>query len=373
MCDEASSLESCDCSAALSARSLVRSEFAESSARLRRRTATFTNTTPASRTPLTTIQTMPPRARAWTRLRRRRARTTGSVTVACACETLANLRSHSQTRGLRARVAGDLGSAGTHRLARRRAHRRLGAADADGEVGRARAALLLPAEELLHGAIPERVERDHAEPAAGPEHLERGRQRSRERAELVVPLDPQRLEDALGGVTLTEARRRRDRGLDHLDEVACPLEGSAPAALDDRACDLACVALFTVTLEDFGELPLFSFIDELTSRVGGTGIHAHVERRVDRVREAAVGAVELHQRHPEIEQDHVGADAVLRQVLEHRRELAAVQAGLHARLAAKTVEVRRDGWVAVDRNQLPVAAQPRREQRRVAAGAERGV
>src|SRR5262249_39548559 len=200
MCDEASSLESCDCSAALSARSFVRSEFAESSARLSRSTATFTNTTPASRIPLTTIQRMPPRARACARLRRRRGRATGSATVDCACETLANLRSHPQPRGLRARVPGDLGRARADRAPRRRAHRRLRPADAHGEVRRARAALLLLAEELLHDAVLERVERDHAEAAAGTQHLERGRERARDGAELVVDLDPQRLEDALGRV-----------------------------------------------------------------------------------------------------------------------------------------------------------------------------
>jgi hypothetical protein len=53
-------------------------------------TATFTNTTPASRIPLTTIQRIPPRARACVRLRvfvlvlafvRGRGRTTGSAIV----------------------------------------------------------------------------------------------------------------------------------------------------------------------------------------------------------------------------------------------------------------------------------------------------
>ena len=60
----------------------------------------------------------------------------------------------------------------------------------------------------------ERVERDHGEPAAGPQHLERRRQRALERAELVVDLDPQRLEDALRRMALAEPRRRRDRRLD---------------------------------------------------------------------------------------------------------------------------------------------------------------
>src|SRR2546426_3629332 len=154
MCADASSLESCDCRAAFSARSFVRSEFAESSARLSRSTATFTNTTPASRIPLTAIQRIPPRARACARLRafcrvRGRGRDAGSAIVACACERLANLRPHPQARRLRARVAGDLCRGWPDRAARRGAHRGLGAADADREVRRTRAALFLLAHELL--------------------------------------------------------------------------------------------------------------------------------------------------------------------------------------------------------------------------------
>ena len=94
------------------------------------------------------------------------------------------------------------------------------------------------------------------EPAARTQHLERRRQRALERAELVVDLDPQRLEDALGRMALAEARRRRDRRLDHLDEIARALERLLCAAPDDRACDLARVALLAVALEDVGELAL---------------------------------------------------------------------------------------------------------------------
>src|SRR5438309_2127721 len=145
MCEDASSRDRFDCSTAFSARSLVRSEFVESRERFSLSTATFTNTTPVSRIPLTTIQRMPPRARA--------------------------------------------------------------------------------------------------------------RARRLECAELVVHLDAQRLEDALGRMTLAEACGRRDRGLDHLDEIAGALEGLFLAPLDDRTCDLARVALFAVALEDVGQLP----------------------------------------------------------------------------------------------------------------------
>src|SRR5258707_11591486 len=198
ICEDASSRERFDCNAAFSARSFVRSEFVESRERLSLSTATFTNTTPASRIPLAAIQRIPPRARACARLRvlvfvfgfvRGRGRTTGSAIVDWACERLANLRPYSQPRGLCARVAGNFGGTWTDGATRRRAHRRLGATDADREIGRARAALLLLAEELLDEAVLERVERDHRQAPARAQHLECGRERTLDRAELVVHLD----------------------------------------------------------------------------------------------------------------------------------------------------------------------------------------
>ena len=81
------------------------------------------------------------------------------------------------------------------------------AADADGEVRRADAAALEPLEEALHDPVLERVERDHGDAAAGSQHLEGGRKRLLELAELVVDRDAERLEDALRRM----ARRRSAR------------------------------------------------------------------------------------------------------------------------------------------------------------------
>ncbi len=205
-------LESCDCSAAFCARSFTRSAFVESSARFSRSTATFTNTTPARRIPLTAIQRMPPRARARflarDLARTWRGRTTGSATAAgWACATLANLRRDPEACRLGARIAlrprartgGSHASASPATLAP--------AADTDREVRRARAAVLLGAEELLDDPVLERVERDHAEPPAGTEQLECRGQGTLERAELVVHLDAERLEDAFGRVPLAEPGR----------------------------------------------------------------------------------------------------------------------------------------------------------------------
>ena len=102
-------------------------------------------------------------------------------------------------------------------------------------------------------------------------------------------------------------------------------------------------------------------------------VHAHVERRVDRVREAALRAVELHRRDAEVEQDRVGADVVVGELAEDDRGLAAQEPGLHPGSPLEAVEVRADGGVAVDRDELAAPTEVRGEQRGVAARAEGGV
>ncbi len=234
--------------------------------------------------------------------------------------------------------------------------------------------MCLRTEEALDDPVLERVEADHGEPAAGPQHLERRGQRGLERAELVVDGDPQRLEDALRRMAVAEARRRRDRLLDRLDEVARALERLLAAASHDRAGDLPRVALLAVAAEDLCELALARLVHELACRELRGRVHAHVERRVGRVREAALGPVELHRRDAEVEQDRVRAARRCRRAgsstteKSPRRNRACTPA---RRLEA--VEVRARGRVAVDRDQLAAAAQVGCQQLGVAAGAEGGV
>src|SRR5439155_4886668 len=84
-------------------------------------------------------------------------------------------------------------------------------AHADGEGRRADAPALEPLEEPLHDPVLERVKRDHRETAAGPQHLERGRKRLLELAQLVVHGDPQSLEDAPRRMPVAEPRWSRNR------------------------------------------------------------------------------------------------------------------------------------------------------------------
>src|SRR5829696_6682489 len=218
-------------------------------------------------------------------------------------------------------------------------------ADADREVGWADAAALVLAHEPLDLAVLERVEADHREPAAGAEHLEGGGERVLELAQLVVDGNSQRLEDPLGRMPVAEARRRGDRGPDDLDELARPLDRPPAALASDRPRDLARVPLFAVALADLREVALAPFVDDLARRDRVARVHAHVERRVDGVREAALRPVELHRRHAEVEQDRVGPNAVVGELAEDIRCLAAMEPGGNACRSLEAVEVRLDGRV----------------------------
>ena len=148
--------------------------------------------------------------------------------------------------------------------------RRLLAADADREVGRARASLRLLRDEALHDPVLERVERDHREPAARPQHLERRGKRRLEGAELVVHGDAQGLEDALRRMPFAEPRRGRDRELDHVDELAGARERRLLASADDRPRDRRGEPLLPVAPEDRHELALVPGVDDRRrGRLGG--------------------------------------------------------------------------------------------------------
>src|SRR5207244_10136640 len=204
------------------------------------------------------------------------------------------LYSHAESRGRRSRVSRRRSGVRADRLPRGRAELRSLAAHADREVGRTLAAAFAIAHEALDDPILERMEADHREPATGPQHRERGRQRGLEGAELVVDGNPERLEHALGGMTVSKAGRSRNRRLDRLDEVARPLERILLPAPDDRLRDLPRVPLLAVTLENGREVPFRGLVDDSRGAHLGGGIHTHVEWRVSRVREAAFGTIDLH-------------------------------------------------------------------------------
>ncbi len=75
-----------------------------------------------------------------------------------------------------------------------------------------------------------------------------------------------------------------------------------------RAATIACgnparEPLLAVLRDHRGELGLVVPVDHIGGRQGLLGIHSHVERRVEAVGEAPLGAVELRTAHPEIHED----------------------------------------------------------------------
>src|SRR5512133_1596624 len=257
----------------------------------------------------------------------------------------------------RARVDCNLMSRRPDGLLRQDAQRRLAAADADRELRRARAAMLLPPEEALDDPVLERVEADDGDPPSGTERLERRREGGLERLQLVVDGDPQRLEDAPRRMTLAEAGRGRNRSLDRLHELTRALEGVLAPAAHDRPRDLACVPLLAVAAKDVGQLALARLVDEIARRVLVGRVHAHVERRVGRVRESALGPVDLHARNAEIEEDRVGAHAVVGEALENVGEIAAKEPRRDARPSPERLEIWPNARIPIDADELALALQ----------------
>jgi hypothetical protein len=143
------------------------------------------------------------------------------------------------------------------------------------------------------------VIRQDGEPATGNERADRLVERDRQRLELAVDLDPDRLEGALGGMASGPPRRSRDRRRHDRRQLSCRLH--RPGS-DDRPGDAVGEALVAVLADHARQLVLGVAVDDVIRGPRGVGVHAHIERPLVAVRETAFGAVELRRRHAEVEQ-----------------------------------------------------------------------
>ena len=244
------------------------------------------------------------------------------------------------------------------RPAREHPHGRLVAADAHRQAGRADAARGVPLEELLDHAVLERVEADGRQATAGAQHAVGLVQAPGQRFQLVVDHDAQRLEDAARRVAGAEAGRRRDVALDDLHQLAGGGERRRGAGAHQAARDVARVALLAVAAEDAGELVFGQRVHEVGGRDLQRRVHAHVQRRVVGVAEAALTPVELHRRHAQIHVDDVRRG--VRALGQHVGEVAVVELRGAGRAARHLAEELGHAGVAVAR---PAAGPARRGAR----------
>ena len=155
------------------------------------------------------------------------------------------------------------------------------------------------AEAGLHDAVLAGVVREHRAPPAGLQGGEAGVDGGRQHVELGVHGDADRLEGALGRMAAGAAGRRGDGVADDLGQLGGGGHGTGG---DDRLGDAAGEALVAEGAEQTGQLLLVGVVHDVGGRAGLALVHAHVERGVVPVAEAAVGAVELGAADPQVEE-----------------------------------------------------------------------
>ncbi len=158
---------------------------------------------------------------------------------------------------------------------------------------------------------------NHDDASSDAERVHGRRNRVCEHVELRIHLDAQRLEHALGRVTgaLRRCGRRRDQDL---DELAGARDRLLLTRVDDEAGVAAGELLLAVAFEDAAEVALAVGGDHVSGGDTLRLIHPHVERGVLRIREPALGLVELQGRDAEIEQDPRSALRVQPDLVVHR-------------------------------------------------------
>ena len=220
-------------------------------------------------------------------------------------------------------------------------------------------------QEALDDAVLEAVEGDDRQPAAGAKHALGGAQALLELVELGVQMDADRLEGAGGGVALlalAETQRLSNDGGEFGGARQRP-------GGDDGAGDRAGARFLAIVLEDAGDLGLVGGIEKLGGRLAGLA-HPHVERAVVGKGKTALGAVELHRRHADVEGDSVDRrQPALGERPVHPAEALVDQGQARVRDERCTLRDRRGVAIEGDHSSRPRPKQGLG----VAAGAERTV
>ena len=137
--------------------------------------------------------------------------------------------------------------------------------------------------------------------AAGVQQLHHVLQRLFERIQLVVDRDAQRLKRAARAVAVVlHAHFFGDGRVHARHQIARRLQRLLRAVLADDLRDARRPLLLRVIAQDAGDLRRAPCVDDLPRRQRLILIHAHVQRRVRVVGEAALGGVELMAAHAEV-------------------------------------------------------------------------
>ncbi len=145
--------------------------------------------------------------------------------------------------------------------------------------------------------------REHGDPAADRDPVHRRRNGPLQPRELAVDLDAQRLEGPLGRVAAGPLGGLRQGVADQLDEPGAVGEGLLLAPTDDRGHDPLGLLLLAVLAQDPDQLARRVGVQDLGGADARGLVHPHVQRRVLRVSEPAVGLVQLHGGDAQVEED----------------------------------------------------------------------
>jgi hypothetical protein len=142
--------------------------------------------------------------------------------------------------------------------------------------------------------------------AAGAQRVDSATERHRQRLELTVDRDSERLEDARGGMNAAApARRSGRRTRDYFRELRTSRDRFTLTLLDDGAGYPASVRFFAISTEKVTQLLFVEIGDQLARRSAAGGVEAHVERPISTKAECALWVGELVRAQAEVEQDAV--------------------------------------------------------------------